>query len=245
MASVFLTPEWFYGYNIALELVFAAITFAVSFYAWKIYKVSEERNVRLFSLAFTFIFSSYIARALLNLVIYLKLEEQICGFIKLQNIYLLNLFGTYIYSILFLVGILLIAYTALKIYSFQTFVLLFLLVFTSLYFTPFKTFMLYLLTLVLLAFVVYYYFRNYLRNKKVTTMLVLIAMMILATGYLSFVFAMNNPIYYFIGHVLEMIAYIIILVNLMLILRPEKDIADIKSEKSKLTKKSKNGKKTR
>ena len=235
MANVLLTPEWFYGYNIVLEVLFAVITFFVSFYAWKIYKISEERNIRLFSLAFTFIALSYVARALLNLIILLKLDDEICGVIKLQNIYLLNLFGTYIYSILFLIGLLLLAYIALKIYSLQTFILLFLLVFTSLYFTPFKTFMLYLLSLVLLGFIMVYYFSNYIKNRKPTTLLVLIAMIMLSVAYVCFIFAMNNALYYFMGHILEMIAYIVILVNLLMILRfgnKEKKISEKKIQKN-------------
>ncbi|HYD03305.1 MAG TPA: MASE3 domain-containing protein [Alphaproteobacteria bacterium] len=236
MGPLLLTPEWFYGYNIALELIFAIITFSVSFYAWKIYKITQERNLRLFSLAFTFVGLSYFARALLNLVVFLRLDDEVCLLMKIQDLYLLNLFGTYVYSILFLIGILLLAYVALKIYSLQTFILMFLLVFTSLYFTPFKTFMLYLLSTLLLGFIVVYYFRNYFNNKKMTTLLVLIAMILLFTAYVSYLLSTNNAWYYFIGHIMEMVAYLIILVNLVVVSR---------LGRSKNLDRTKNGKKKR
>ncbi len=216
----------------ALEVIFAVITLLVSFYAWKIFKITEERNVRLFSLAFLFIALSYITQSVLNFIILTRLDDDVCMLINLRDVYLLNLFGLYMHAILFLIGILLLAYVALKIHSFPTFVLMFFLIFTSLYFTPYKTFMLYLLSTVLLGFIVYYYLVNYWNNRKTTTLLVLISMILLFVAYLHFIFAMNNILYYIIGHILELLAYLIVFITLLIILRLGKQ-------------KQKNGKKTR
>jgi len=232
MSNIFITPQWFYGYDVALELVFAVVTLLVSFFAWKIFKVTGERNIRLFSLAFLFIALSYIVQSILNFVIMEQLDDTISTFINLQSVYLLNLFGIYMHAILFLIGMLLLAYVALKIHSFPTFILLFILIFTSLYFTPYKTFMLYLLSTVLLGFIVYYYLTNYWNNRKPTTLLVLISMILLFVGYLHFIFATDNMLYYIIGHVLELLAYLLVFVTLWIILRLGKQ-------------KQKNGKKAR
>jgi hypothetical protein len=233
MSNIFVTPQWFYGYDVALELIFAVITLLVSFFAWKIFKVTGERNVKLFSLAFLFIALSYVVQSILNFVIMEQLDDNISSFINLQSVYLLNLFGVYMHAILFLIGILLLTYVALKIHSFQTFVLLFILVFTSLYFTQYKTFMLYLLSTVLLGFIVFYYLTNYWENRKSTALLTLISMISLFVAYLFFIFAMEDDmLYYIIGHVLELLAYLIVFVNLWIILRLGKQ-------------KQKNGKKTR
>lgn len=219
MGNIFITPEWFFGYDIVLEILFAIITMFVSFYAWKIYKITEERNIRLFSLGFLFISLSYIIQSVLNFIILKQLEEEICGIVNLESVYLLNLFGIYFHSILFLIGLLLLTYVALKIYSLRTFILLFILVFVSLYFSSHKTFMLYLLSATLLGFIVYYHITNYLNNRKATTLLVTIAMMTLFAGYLYFMFAIDKPLYYVIGHVLELLAYLLVLGNLILILK--------------------------
>lgn len=218
MGNIFITPQWFFGYDIVLEILFAVITLLVSFYAWKIYKITEERNLRLFSLAFLFVSLSYIVQSVLNFIILKELEEEICGIVNIQSVYLLNLFGIYFHSILFLIGLLLLTYVALKIYSLRTFVLLFILVFTSLYFSPQKTFMLYLLSTTLLGFIVYYYIANYINNRKTTTLLVTIAMITLFAGYLYFIFATDNAFYYVLGHILELLAYLLVLGNMMIIL---------------------------
>ena len=219
MGNIFITPQWFFGYDVLLELSFAVITMLVSFYAWKIYKVSEERNLRLFSMAFLFISISYIVQSILNFVILERLDDDIAGIINLQSVYLLNLFGIYMHAILFLIGLLILTYVALKIYSLRTFVLLSLLVFGSLYFSPYKTFMLFLISSILLGFIVYYYLTNYWNNRKATSFIVLIAMVLLFVGYIQFLFATDNSIYYVIGHLLEFAAYILVLNNLLIILR--------------------------
>jgi len=219
MAYVFTSPGWFFGYDVVLELLFAVVTLLVCFYAWKIYKVTGERNIRLFSLAFLFVSLSYIIQSILNFVILDKLDDDITTLINLNSVYLLNLFGIYMHAILFLIGMLLLAYIALRIYSFRTFILLSILVFSSLYFSPYKTFTLYLLSTVLLGFIVSYYLTNYWNNRKATTLLVAIAMMFLFVSYLFFIFAIDNATYYVVGHLLELSAYVLVLANLLVVLR--------------------------
>ncbi len=222
MPNIFICPEWFFGYDIALEVIFAIVAMMVSFYAWKIFKITDERNIKLFSLAFFFISLSYIAQSALNVILLTQMEEEFCGLVNLQSIYLLNLFGIYVHAILFLIGLLLLTYIALKIYSLQTFILMFILVFTSLYFSPNKTFMLYVLSTTLLGFISYYYMANYWYNRKSTTLLVAVAMLILFVSYVHFMFGMENVLYYVMAHIFELIAYLLVLSNLVIILRAGK-----------------------
>jgi len=232
MASLFVEPSWFFGYDIVLELLFVIIAGLVSYYAWKIYKVTGERNLKLFSLAFLFIMLSYVIQSVMNFIILAKFDDDMTLLMNLRSVYFFNLFAIYAQAILFLIGLLLLAYIALKIFSLQTFVLLFILVFTSLFFSPYKTFMLYLLSTVLLAFIVYYYLNNYWNNRKASTLMVLIAMICLFVSNLSFIFATDEASYYVVGHILELTAYVLVLVNLLVIIRFGRQ-------------KLKNGKKTR
>ncbi len=232
MGNIFVTPEWFFGYDIFLEMVFALVAFLVCFYAWKIYKLTQENHLRLFSWAFFFIGLSYIFQSVLNLIIVSKLDDDLSNIISLQSVYLLNLFGIYIHSILFLLGLLLLVYISLKIDNIRAFVLLLLIVFSTLYFSPYKTFTLYLLSSLLLAFTSYYYLITYWANRKSTTLMILLSMILLFISNMSFILATDKSLYYVIGHVLELIAYILVLVSLLMVLRMGKQ-------------KHKNGKKKR
>jgi hypothetical protein len=59
-----------------------------------------------------------------------------------------------------------------------------------------------------------------------------VAMISLFVGYLFFTLALDDAVYFVLGHVLELLAYVIVLINLLIILRLGKQ-------------KLKNGKKTR
>jgi hypothetical protein len=82
-----------------------------------------------------------------------------------------------------------------------------------------KVFMFYVMASVLLLFTVIHYFINYINNKKMSTLLVLVAMIFLLFGTLHFMFAVQHEIYYVLGHLLEFIAYSLILINLIVILK--------------------------
>jgi hypothetical protein len=47
----------------------------------------------------------------------------------------------------------------------------------------------------------------------------LCAMILLFVGYMCFTLAISDPVYYVLGHVLELIAYSLVLINLTIILR--------------------------
>jgi uncharacterized protein involved in response to NO len=240
MGNIFITPEWFFGYDIFLEVMFAIIALLVCFYGWKIYKITQENQLRLFSWAFLFIGLSYVVQSVLNFIILDDLDDVVIGAISLQSVYHLNLFGIYLHSILFLVGLLLLTYISLRVDNIKVFVLLILLVFTSLYFSPYKTFNLYLLSSILLLFTTYHYLRLFWDNRKGTTLMVLLAMFLLFIGNASFIFATDKASYYVVGHILELLAYTLVLANLLIILGKGKKLVDIKK-----TLKRKNGKKAR
>jgi len=232
MGNIFVTPEWFFGYDIFLEVLFAVIALLVCFYAWKIYKITDENHLRLFSWSFLFIGLSYVAQSLLNFIVLVKLDDDITGVINLQSVYLLSLFGMYLHSILFLMGLLILTYVSLKVDNLRVFTLLVLIIFSSLYFSPYKTFSLYMLSSMLLVFISYYYLTTFWNNRKTTTLMVLIAMILLFIGNVSFIFATDKALYYVVGHILELIAYLLVLVNLLVVLMVGKQ-------------KHKNGKKAR
>jgi hypothetical protein len=219
MGDIFITPQWFFGYDVILEVLFAVVTLLVCYYAYKVYKLSGQNHLRLFSWAFLFIGVSYIAQSILNFLILDSLDDDVSNLIKLQSVYHLNLFGIYFHTILFIIGLIILVYTAMKIDNVGVFVLLLGLIFPVLYFTPYKTFTLYLFSTVILGFIAYYYLKNYWNNRKPTSLIVSIAMIFLFFSYFQFIFATQNSIYYVIGHFMELAAYALILINLGIILR--------------------------
>jgi hypothetical protein len=222
MAYVFITPTWFFTYSIILEVLFTIITGMVSMYSFKIYRLTEERQARIFGFAFLFIALSYLAEAVLNFILLFKFDDAVSTLIQLKNVFLLNLFGIYAHALFFIIGIIILTYVTLKVKSPRVLSLLLSLILVTAIFTTNKVFMFYMLSTVLLIHTVIYYFAHYNQNKNKNTLLVLIAMIFLLFSSFHFVLATNSQVYYVIGHILELIAYVLLLSNLLIILKNDK-----------------------
>jgi formate hydrogenlyase subunit 3/multisubunit Na+/H+ antiporter MnhD subunit len=219
MANLYLVPDWFFGFDIIFELAFAIITLIVALYAFKVYRLSEQNQSKLFGWAFIFFSISYFIQSLLNFVIISKLSETICDVIKLQSVTILNAWGISIHMILLIIGLVTLAYMTLKINNPKAYSLVLLISLFSIILSLNKIYWFYFLSSILLIFIVIHYTQNYLKNKQSKTLLVLMAFLFLLFGHIHFIFAVNHALFYVIGHFLELIAYILILINLLLVLK--------------------------
>ena len=219
MANIYLVPKWFFGYDVILELAFAVITLIVSIYAFKIYKLSGQRQSKLFGIAFLFISVSYFIQSFLNFTIISKLNQNICTILKINSVNVLNSIGLYAYSLFFIAGLITLAYMTLGVKSAKIYSLSIIVIISSLLLTSNELYLFYFLSSVLLAYIFAHYFVNYLNNKKLNTLLVLIAFAFLLFGNIHFIFSVNHGLYYAIGHFLELVAYMLILVNLVLVVK--------------------------
>jgi len=213
-----IVPPWFLGYNIILEAIFALVTLIVSRYAFKIHRLTEQRQLRLFGTAFLAISISYFIQSFLNLAILSNLTEKICHMVKAENINTLNLIGIYTYVIFFSFGLLMLFYMTLKIKDIRIFSFLLIVVLSAIFVSINVLFMFYLISSIILLSVCLHYLKNYLDKKQPKTLLVLVAFVFLLFGRVHFIFALNHGTYYVIGHILEFGAYGLILINLLRVL---------------------------
>ena len=103
MAQLYFVPEWFFGYNIFLEIIFFLITMVVASYSFKVYRASSERNSKLFSLAFILIALSYFTLAILNLI-FLSVIRGELRVLSLDEFTTLKNLAIYSYIALFILG---------------------------------------------------------------------------------------------------------------------------------------------
>lgn len=215
MANLFLIPQWFFAYGIIFEIAFAIIALTVSVYAFKVYKLSNQKPSKYFAIGFLFISINYFLQSFLNILISSKLASNICGFMKIQGINTLNLYGIYLHMFFFVIGLITLAYMTLKLESKKTYFLLIIIALLSIVFAADKVYMFYIIASVLLIFIAWHYLENYLKNKQFKTLIILIAFLFLLFGNLHFIFAVNHGLYYVVGHFLELVAYVLILINLL------------------------------
>jgi len=219
MINLFSIPEWFFGYDVAFELFFAVITLIVSLYAFKVYKLSNQNQTRLFGFAFLSFSISYFIQSILNYTIISEMAQTICNVVKIQSVDTLNLLGTSTHIFFFIIGLVTLAYMTLNIESKKTYFLLLASSLLSFFIVANKISWFYVFSSLLLIFISMHYLSNFIKNKKPKTFIVFLAFLFLLFGHIHFIFSINHIISYVIGHFLELVAYILILINLVLVLK--------------------------
>lgn len=219
MVLVSLSPSWFYGYDIVLELFFAIISIMVTILAFKIYKKTSQKNVTLFGTSFLFIGVSYIIQSFINFLILSKLNENVCIVFKVQSVSLFNNLGILVHILFMTIGLCLLVYLTFKQEKIRILLLLILVSVFGIFLSKNILYTFYLFSTLFLIIISWYFISNYLKNKKINTLTIAIAFLFLLFGNFHFLISVNHQLFYALGHVLELIAYILILINYSMVLK--------------------------
>ena len=214
MNYAYVIPQWFFGFDIGMEILFAIITCLVAVFAFKINKVTKERKIWLLGVAFLLMGLSYIFLGVINYWFAQIASEQFRE-VSIGEIQTVGIVGVYLYMILFTSGLVTLGYLTAGMKKGKTYYLLFglsLLVIASSFY---KLITFRILAVFLLSFIAYQYFDDYLKNKNKKEFWILLSFTILFLSSVCFIF---SPVYYpayIVGHLFELLAYIIMLVVLI------------------------------
>lgn len=219
MTHLSIVPDWFFGYGMIFELAFAMITLAVSLYAFKIYKLSEDRHSKHLGYAFLFFSLSYFIQFILNVAMLFELNEAILNLVELKDIITLDVFYIFTHMILFTLGLVTLCYMALKVKNKAVYVGMLLGSMLIVLFSINQINFFYIFSSLLLLFISIHYLKNYIDGSHNKSLLMVIAFFCLFVGHLHFIFLANHPVYYIIGNFLELVAYTLILINLLSVIK--------------------------
>jgi hypothetical protein len=219
MVSLSFVPNWFLGYGLIFELAFAVITLAVSIYSFKIYKLSGQRQSKIFGAAFLFFSLSYFIQLFINLSIIAELNERIMSVIEFQNLVTLNSLAIFSHMIFFTLGLVTLSYMILNVKSKPVYIVMMVLSVGFILLSADKINFFYILSSLLLIVISAHYLKNYLEKKHSRTILIMVAFIFLLFGHIHFIFLVNHEVYFVIGNFLELVAYTLILINLLKVLK--------------------------
>lgn len=213
-----MMPYWFAGYNSMLEMLFFAVTLVVGIYALKIYSLSIQRQLKLFGLSFLMISASYLILSILN---YLSLYYMAggCSTQAMSSMHSLNVAGIYAQMLLFIIGLVTLTYMTLKIKDLKPYFLFVAIAIGTILVSSNKLYFSYVISSILLIYISFFYLRNYLQSKKANTFTVFIGFLFLLFAKIHFVFSLNHGAFYVAGHLLEFVAYTMILINLISVIK--------------------------
>lgn len=224
VGTLYYVPPWFYGWDTILQFSFGIITLIVALYAYKLYKISSQRELKLFSGAFFFISLSYLIWAVLNIFL-IDFESNRVGVIEFNEfrlftdaIFDLSTLGVYAYAFFFITGVLTLAYMSFKIDNPRLYIFLITLALPVIFFSYNIRLVTYLIASILFAHISLSYIKDYLSSKDGRTLIVLFAFAFLFFASLTFMYSGRAPINYAIGHLLTFVSYMLILVNFIRVL---------------------------
>ncbi|MCB9361961.1 hypothetical protein H6504_00865 [Candidatus Woesearchaeota archaeon] len=217
MTAVYLSPIWFFGYDVVLEVLFGAICFLVFVLSMMVYNTTKSRSVGLFGISFLFVAFSYIVESLFNFLIIERLHEAAPEIVVLAQITYFEYLGLLLHAIFFMVGLSVLLFTTISEKSLRMLWFFLIVSIVSIFASDhvFSTF--FLMSTVFLGFILYHYIKNYLNHRQVQTLLIAVAFVLLLVARLHYFISVDHNLFYAIGHMLELVGYSLILFNLYLV----------------------------
>ena len=217
MSGLYIIPRWFFGFDVALELLFGVATLAVALYAFRIYSLSRERQCQTLGAGFLSISLAYFVWSGVSLLLLL---QNSAGTVSLDNLTRTALFGVFSYVFLSILGLSTLVYMTFPSRPKRLFSLIATLALLVLIFSQQKSLAFYFVSAFLTFFVLTHYVQEYARSRRTTTFLVMLGFAFIFLGMLDFTFASIQGLHYAIGHVLLLIGYMLVMASLLVVLVP-------------------------
>lgn len=219
MADAYIVPSWFFGYGISLELIFAVITLVLGIYSFRIYRLSGQRQIKYFGLSFALISVSYFLQSFFKFRTILEINENITHVLPFIELEILNNIGLKLHMMFFLAGLVTLTYMTFKVRDAKIYSIMLILSTLAVFFSTKVLYLFHLTSTILLAYILSHYILNYIKKRKKSRPLILLAFIFLLLGSMDFFFSTAHGTYYVMGHILELIAYLLILANLIAVFR--------------------------
>ena len=216
-------PSWFYGIDSGFSFFAMLVTISIAIFSLKAYFIAKDRKYLYFTLAFFSISVSYLIKAVASWVVFKhilgkvpNLTAAISTVVSMPNFYSL---GYILYVFFIFAGFMILVAIYLRIHSIRTLSLLFILMLILSILSQSKFIAFHVTLFLLLFYIVIHLFKNHIRTKSVSTFLVLYSMLALMVSQIFYFFIIFDKIYYVIGHVLQLIGFLLLLLNMILVFR--------------------------
>lgn len=218
MEYIYVVPQWFFGFGIAMQLLFAIVTLLVAFYSFKIYRISRQIESIIFGSGFLSISLSYIIKAIASIFVISEIKEGLLG-LKIESINGIGSIGVYAHIILYILGLVTISYVTFKIKSKRAYSLLLFTNIAVILMSGDKATAFNLLSSVLIFYISAHYALEYQKSRNPKTLSILIAFIFLFLSGIEYLFSANIYGNYIISQFVELVAYMLILIGLIATLR--------------------------
>ncbi len=226
MFRLFFTPGWFHGWDIVFDLVSLLIALLIAAYSWRWYRLNKENRFAYFALAFILVSLGLLFKSFTSMILYYTpVRDVAADLLRPLAGERLSLSGLYYRAAFFLQMLsmlgawLLLFFVSQKprarLHKFyevsQIALFIYLLVLISIV-SNFKYSVFYLTSSVILGLVVLNYYKNYLNtNNNQQAFKVMLSMMFILAGNITYIFIFLFNKLYVLGEILMLIGFLILL----------------------------------
>ena len=233
MATLFPTPVWFQGWDLAFEAIALLVTLLIAGYSWNVYRMSGESRFQYFSLAFLLLSLSIFIKALTSSAVYFGevrtaadvLIRPALGVNREYSVLFYHL-GFFLQMASMLGGWLLLFFVSQKgrgrlkkYYEVSQIGLFVYLILLISWVANFRYVVFYLTSSVLLGFIVLNYYKSYLNTQNKNTLLVIMSFVFLFFAHLLFTFIIFNQVFYAVGQLVLLLGFVLLLITYSNIVR--------------------------
>jgi len=213
---------WFHNVNVTLSFFLALTTLLVFLLSFYIYTLTDKKQLKYFSFAFLSFAIAYIINASTKL-----LMPQIN---TIQRLSLRGIRGLVEYSlslkliailskiIFFMIGIFLLIYMVMKCKDKLYIWIAALFSFTVIFFSGEALLAYHIIASALFGIITMHYLKNSHKHKGFQSLLVFIGFALLFTSHFIFIFSLQNPVFNLLGSMIELIAFICIIINMVMVI---------------------------
>lgn len=212
MVYIYFVPQWFFGIGITMEVLFALITLTIAFFAFKTYKIASQSQLKFFAISFSLISLSYVIWAALNFFLLSEIKD---GFeLQLGSLMSAAYLVNFIYMFLFIAGLITLVYATFDIKNGKIYYIMLGLALVGIASSLNKVATFRIIAIFLLTFIAFHYLYKCAEKSKANTRFVLVSFILLFISNVVFLFGSQFYYSYIFAHLLELGAYVLMLVSL-------------------------------
>jgi len=207
MVFAYIVPPWFFRIDSLFEIIFSISTLIIAITSFKIYSLSKEKNILKFGVGFLLLAISYAIWAAMNAITIQQLQEKMTN-IEISQLLTISTLGANIYMMLFMAGLVTLAYATFNINKGGIYYLLLGPTLTVIAISLEKIITFRIISIFFLSFIAYHYIDAYSLKQNNKTLGALISFSLLFIANFIYLFAPLNSLSYVISHGIELLAYI-------------------------------------
>ncbi|MBI5398534.1 hypothetical protein HZB03_03650 [Candidatus Woesearchaeota archaeon] len=217
MATFVFSPPWFQGFDALFEFVSLIIAFVISYYSYRLFRITEQKKYHIMAYGFFFLFLALFIKITTNLQIYFEIVSSLTASVPLT--FFIYAAGYFLHRFLFLLGLLCLFNIAVDIPDRRANIIIAVLLFVATFFSHSVFLIFHFIAALFLIIIFWHFMHNYQKKKTPASEIVALSFFLLLLSQFFFLFIPVTNELYVLGEVSQFFGFLLLLLNHVVILK--------------------------